>query len=35
MKKFMDPEIKVVDFEVKDVITAIDNETQYGDDIEW
>lgn len=33
MKKFMDPEIKVVDLEVKDVVT--NNETLYGDDIEW
>jgi len=33
MKKFMNPEIKVVDLEVKDVVT--NNETLYGDEIEW
>lgn len=36
MKKFMDPEMKVVDLEIKDIVTVgDDNETQYGDEIEW
>ena len=35
MKKFMEPVVEVVKIKVSDVITAGDNETISGDEIEW
>lgn len=35
MKKFMEPEVKIETIEVLDVITNDDNETGYGDNIDW